>query len=108
MCSIVLPADASAKSLGSLTVTVEVNDEAFYRDVEPVGDATLAEIVAAMKDDSDFRDPRVQTGELTRMDGGKCILLAHYSTGDDELYLWGEITEVTANYDDDTSETIAL
>ncbi len=81
-----------------------------YREVYPVGNASINEIVAAMQEeDSDFRNPLVEKGDLTVMHDGKCILLARYATsGYDGDFESAEIIEVSADFDDDTTETIVL
>jgi len=109
MSAVFMPADVSAKSLEHLTVSVTLGNVSFWRDVHPVGDATLNEIVAAMKEDSDFGNPLVESGQLTVMRDRKCILLARYSL--DQYDGWfddAEIEEVTACFDDDTSESVAV
>jgi len=109
MTAVLAPADDSAKSLYSLSATICVGDVTCDRNVCPLGDASIQEIVAAMKEDCEFRNPLVELGTLTVMQGGKCIAPARYSTESlDGPFDDGELNEVTAHFDDDSSEEIAI
>lgn len=108
MTAVLSPADASAKALAYLTVTVECGDLVCNRDVYPVGDTSIGEIVAAMREDCDFCNPLVERGKLTKMVDKKCLVLADYFGLVDGFLDDGELTEVTAHFDDDSSEEITL
>ena len=67
MSQLVNVADASAKSLECLRVTFNIEDVTGHRDVFPVGDASIKEVVAAMQEDWELRpvhrggDSRIRT-----------------------------------------------
>lgn len=102
------PDAAPARSLESLSVSVNFGEIDVEREVYPIGDATIADIAAAMKSDGDFLNPLVKDGTLTKPEGRKLVVLAHWTTS--ESYCWecGDITEVTAHFDDETSEEITV
>ena len=108
MTTVPSPADASAKSLVYLSVEIFAGDFSFERDVYLVGDSSVEEIVAAMKEDWDFTNPLVQSGTLVAWQGEKCVTLAHYETQEYDDEPFGEIDKVTAHYDDDSSENVAV
>lgn len=102
------PDAAPAKSLESLTVIVQVAGMTLYRDVHPIQGATLQEIVAALKNHEGILDPSVDRGVLTTSVNNRCIWLADWETFDRDQDESGEIIEVTAIFDDDTSENVEL
>ncbi len=97
------PADASAKRLQSLTVALAIGGEILLRDLFPQSNATVPEMLSAMKDDRDFGDVFVRRGRL--MSGKR--LLARYETDcRNSDFEQGEISAVVANFADGTHETI--
>lgn len=102
------PAGAPAKELEFLEAVVELDGMTVWREVHPESGATIAELVAAMKDDDDFLNPLCDHGHFLRREGNKVILLGFWTTSQSDDFLRGDITEVTARFDDETSEEIAV
>ena len=96
-----------ARTLDSIDVWLSIGDFSCCRAVAPAGDATLTEILAAMKQDEDFVDPLVDKGNIECTRGRTRVLLATYTTSD-SINSIADITEVTAFYSDDTSEAVPL
>ena len=73
--------------------------------VEPVGHATVAEIMAAIQDEHNnggFSEPLVQHGEVKAIRAGKRVVVATFSTDYD---WWAvEIESVTAHFKDGSEE----
>jgi hypothetical protein len=102
------PAASPAKELDHLTVTIESGGILCYRDVHPEGDATIAQITAAMVRDFDFMNPLTESGFIAERRGNQLVVLATYNWSLDDTGLQGEIVEVTAHFYDESSEEIPL
>ena len=100
-------ADASAKSPTALVVKIE-GDPSFSRLVQPKGNVPIPEIVAAMKRDWNFLSPLVQFGLLTRFYGTGHVTLGRYELTAIDDAPRAEITEVTAEFADGSSENVAI
>ncbi len=101
------PADASAKSLEFLSVDI-AGDLSFCRIVYPEDNSSVAEIVAAMKEDGDFLNPLLAFGTLMQAQGTKHVILARYETAEVYDEPVGEILEVTAQFEDGSSENVTI
>ncbi len=110
MDSVLSRADASAnKSLAYLDVSFQMSGLEFHRIVEPVGNATIAEIVAAMQDDTHFANPGVESGNLYEYPTTKePVLVGQYSLDGCAGISDAEIVEVIAYFEDETCEHVSL
>ena len=99
----------AAPFVNHLAVSLRLG-ELYCRNVFPVGDASIQEIVATMRNDPDFVNPLVSHGTLTVMRKKKSIVLASYSLDyiEDEINPAQLIGKVIARFTNHTSRKIVI